>query len=73
MPSPHHRRPCSPGAAGEHALLSHEDDAAWAEAVVRRVGRPRTSGTPLGAAPPRDRPGIRFAGGGDLDAREVTS
>ncbi|MFD5888032.1 hypothetical protein ACFWHQ_18920 [Streptomyces sp. NPDC060334] len=69
MPSPHHRRPCSPGAAGEHSLLSHEDDAAWAEAVVRRVDQgPHGRERVLHHA---DRPGIRLAGSGDLVTRGV--
>ncbi|MFE2529428.1 hypothetical protein ACFXEL_34975 [Streptomyces sp. NPDC059382] len=69
MPSPHHRRPRSPGAAGEHALLSHEDDAARAEAVVRRVdqgphGRERV-------LPHANPPDIRLTGSGDLVTRGV--
>ncbi|MFF3431307.1 hypothetical protein [Streptomyces sp. NPDC002602] len=73
MPSPHHRRLCSPGAAGEHALLPYEDDAAWAEAVARFVRHPRPTDTPPGVVPPRARPGIRPARSADRDTREVTS
>ncbi|MGI5447991.1 hypothetical protein ACQEVM_19960 [Streptomyces sp. CA-243310] len=69
MPSPHPRRPRSPGATGEHALLTQEDDAAWAEAVVRRVDQgPHGGERVLRHA---DRPGIRLADGADLVTRGV--